>query len=79
VRVSKGTEGNASPCITERNGDLFVVWQEVDPPEAPAWDVLFSYSTDGGEVWEEPIVLGQAALTPTPVIQAGIPSIRSNS
>jgi hypothetical protein len=75
VRISTGTENSSAPCVTERDGTLFSVWQEDNSVQDPAWDVVFSYSSDGGETWQSPVIIGQStsANPPQPVIIAGTP------
>jgi len=55
TRVSKGTENNSAPCITERDQSVFAVWQRpYTIPDTSPWDVLYSYSTDGGGFGRHP-------------------------
>jgi hypothetical protein len=47
-RLSSGNGNNKYPCIAERGGKLYVVWQRYD---GSSYDVYFRKSTDGGASW----------------------------
>lgn len=49
-RISKGNDNNQYPCIAERSGNLYAVWQRFD---GTYYDVYFCKSTDGGATWAE--------------------------
>jgi subtilisin family serine protease len=65
-RLSAGNGGNASPCISERNGKLYVIWQRWD---GSAYDVLFRSTYIAGGGWSNIQQLSpNHAYPPTPVI-----------
>jgi len=70
IRLSAGNEQNRYPCIAERNGILYVIWQRKN---GSTHDIYFATSQDGGTTWSN-YVLASTALTadPLPVIQAGV-------
>ncbi len=47
-RLSSGNGNNKYPSITERGGNLYVVWQRYD---GSSYDIFFRKSTNGGTSW----------------------------
>jgi subtilisin family serine protease len=69
IRLSTGNENNRYPCITERGGNIFAVWQRRD---GSSHDVYFRKSTNGGTTWTNATELasnvGTSSTMPLPVI-----------
>ncbi len=82
-RLSSGIGGsNAYPCITERSGYLYVVWQKARVTENN-WDILYNYSTDGGSTWLSSPIGGVVNIIspnpgPIPVIMTRTPNPTSD-
>ncbi|MGH7450170.1 MAG: hypothetical protein ACRENG_02400 [bacterium] len=69
-RLNSGTvASNSSPCIAERGGKIYVVWQKLS---GSSYDVYFHKSTDGGTTWAVATELTSNVGTnaPLPVITA---------
>lgn len=50
-RLNSGTvTSNSSPCIAERGGKIYIVWQKLN---GSSYDVYFHKSTDGGSTWPD--------------------------
>ncbi len=66
-RLSSGNGNNKYPCIAERGGNLFVVWQRYD---GSSYDIHFRKSTNGGSTWANSTELASNVGTnaPLPVI-----------
>lgn len=77
-RLSNGDGNNRFPCITERSGKLYVVWQRQPSSSSFNYDIHYAHSNDGGLSWPTEYVLATtsftSAINPLPVIQASIPS-----
>lgn len=64
-RLSSGIGGgNSYPCITERSGNLYAVWQKANVTN---WDIVYSYSTNGGTSWlSNPSIVSSNFSCPSP-------------
>jgi hypothetical protein len=69
-RLNSGTvTSNSSPCIVERGGKVYVIWQKLN---GSSYDVYFHKSTDGGTTWpdanRQTLATGVGSNPPLPVI-----------
>jgi hypothetical protein len=76
LRLTDGYTTNAYPCIAERSGNVYAVWQKQN---TSSWDLAYSYSTNGGTTWlsQPSILVSYAAIlanNPLPVIFPSSPS-----
>ena len=78
VSISDTLLGCRYPSITERSGSLYVVWQRANGSN---WDVVYSYSTNGGSTWHSPVTYVSSVYVnsyystgPMPTIMVSSPS-----
>lgn len=76
IRLSDGNDYNRFPCITERSGQLYVVWQRQTTFSGASfnYEIRYAYSGDAGASWTNNYALASSissANDPLPVIQAG--------
>jgi hypothetical protein len=71
--ISAGTTNNSYPCITQRNGDVYVVWQRSEG--GTYWDIGYRRASDttSSIQWYANYV-NCPSPGPLPVIQAGTPA-----
>lgn len=67
--ISERSGTNSFPCIAERGGRIYVVWQKLN---GSSYDVYFHKSTDGGATWpdgnRQTRATGVGSNPPLPVI-----------
>jgi hypothetical protein len=82
--ISERSGTNSSPCIVERGGKIYVVWQKLN---GSSYNVYFHKSTDGGATWPDanrqtlassvgsnpplPVIISPATSTITGVYRTG--------